>query len=150
MKVLSLLQPWASLVVLGLKTFEVRGWKTNYRGPLLIHASAKKPSRREKLFFENADYFSKYIINMDLLPYGSIIGKTELYEIFQTDWLVQNPDVIKGHNWEMEFSFDDFGQARFAWHLRNAAELKKYLPLKGSLGLWEYNGELGEFYNESD
>lgn len=36
---LSLKQPWATLVVTGLKTVEIRRWMTNYRGPLLIHAS---------------------------------------------------------------------------------------------------------------
>ena len=61
MKVLSLLQPWATLVVLGAKKYEVRGWQTAYRGPLLIHASAKKPSQRERAFFAQADYFKTFI-----------------------------------------------------------------------------------------
>ena len=43
MKALTLWQPWASLVALGVKTIETRGWRTDYRGPLLIHASAAIP-----------------------------------------------------------------------------------------------------------
>ena len=43
MKALTLWQPWASLVALGLKTIETRGWRTNYRGPLLIHAAKRSP-----------------------------------------------------------------------------------------------------------
>lgn len=39
MKVLSLRQPWAWLVVQGLKPIENRRWNTGHRGPLLIHAS---------------------------------------------------------------------------------------------------------------
>lgn len=40
MKALTLRQPWASLVALGVKTIETRGWSTSYRGPLAIHAAA--------------------------------------------------------------------------------------------------------------
>jgi hypothetical protein len=42
-KALSLWQPWASLIAVGAKTIETRGWSTTYRGPLLIHAARKIP-----------------------------------------------------------------------------------------------------------
>ncbi len=42
MKVISLLQPWASLVVMGYKKCETRSWNTKSRGTLLIHASLGK------------------------------------------------------------------------------------------------------------
>ena len=41
MKALSLRPEWAMPVMLGLKTIECRSWKTDYRGELLICASAK-------------------------------------------------------------------------------------------------------------
>ena len=41
-KALSLWQPHAQAIALGLKVFETRGWKTPYRGPLAIHAAQKK------------------------------------------------------------------------------------------------------------
>jgi len=41
MKALSLRQPWASLIADGRKTIETRTWRTRYRGPLAIHASAR-------------------------------------------------------------------------------------------------------------
>ena len=47
MRALTLHQPWATLVAVGAKTIETRGWSSAYRGPLVIHA-AKKPLR-EKL-----------------------------------------------------------------------------------------------------
>jgi hypothetical protein len=37
-KALSIRQPWAWLIVTGYKDIENRSWRTNYRGPLLIHA----------------------------------------------------------------------------------------------------------------
>jgi activating signal cointegrator 1 len=41
--VLTLWQPWASLVALGVKTIETRSWSTKYRGPIAIHAAARRP-----------------------------------------------------------------------------------------------------------
>lgn len=46
-RALSLKQPWAALVVAGLKTVEVRKWPTGHRGPLLIHASTFDDARPE-------------------------------------------------------------------------------------------------------
>ena len=37
-RILSIRQPWASLIVSGAKTIENRKWSTLYRGALLIHA----------------------------------------------------------------------------------------------------------------
>ena len=41
MKVLTLKQPWATLVAEGIKKYEFRSWKTHYRGKILIHTSQK-------------------------------------------------------------------------------------------------------------
>lgn len=43
MKVLSLHQPWASLVACGYKRIETRSWSTRHRGPLAIHATRQPP-----------------------------------------------------------------------------------------------------------
>jgi ASCH domain len=44
---LSLKQPWATLLVYGCKTIEVRRWPTARRGPILIHA-ARVPDQRHE------------------------------------------------------------------------------------------------------
>jgi hypothetical protein len=51
MKALSVKEPWASLIVFGGKNIENRTWRTNYRGPLLICASAqpKKSTSRHAI-----------------------------------------------------------------------------------------------------
>ena len=38
MKVLTIKQPWAELIINGHKCYEFRSWKTKYRGKILIHA----------------------------------------------------------------------------------------------------------------
>jgi hypothetical protein len=44
---LSLKQPWAALLAAGIKTVEVRRWRTQYRGPVLIHAARVPDARPE-------------------------------------------------------------------------------------------------------
>jgi predicted transcriptional regulator len=44
MKVLSIKEPWASMILNGKKTIETRTWKTKYRGRILLHASRKPKS----------------------------------------------------------------------------------------------------------
>lgn len=48
MKVLTLHQPWASLVAHGVKSIETRSWSTKHRGPLAIHAAVKRPSQAQR------------------------------------------------------------------------------------------------------
>src|SRR5262245_56805148 len=44
---LSVRQPWAALLVAGLKTVEVRTWPTSRRGRILIHAGKVSDDRPE-------------------------------------------------------------------------------------------------------
>ena len=41
MKAITIRQPWASLIVHGIKDIENRSWQTNFRGRVLIHSSVK-------------------------------------------------------------------------------------------------------------
>jgi len=41
LRLLSVKQPWASLLVHGTKQLEVRSWQTSYRGPVAIRASGR-------------------------------------------------------------------------------------------------------------
>ena len=46
-RALSLRQPWAALVVHGVKSVEIRSWPTQLRGLILIHASRQSDHRSE-------------------------------------------------------------------------------------------------------
>ena len=39
LRALSVRQPWAELIARGAKTLELRSWRTNYKGPLIICSS---------------------------------------------------------------------------------------------------------------
>ena len=55
MKAISLHQPWASAVAIGIKTHETRSWRTNYLGPLAIHAAKKRCPENELAFEQILD-----------------------------------------------------------------------------------------------
>ena len=60
MKVLTLKQPWATLVAEGIKKYEFRTWKTNYRGKILIHAGVGIDKDAMKKFKDlNLDFPSR-------------------------------------------------------------------------------------------
>lgn len=44
LRAITLHQPWATLVALGVKTIETRSWPTKYRGRILIHAAKRTPT----------------------------------------------------------------------------------------------------------
>src|SRR5262249_51625490 len=69
---LSLKQPWATLLVHGLKTIEVRRWPTARRGAILIHA-ARVPDERPEVW---AKVPAQLLDAARLL--GGIIGEGEL------------------------------------------------------------------------
>ena len=75
MKVLSIIEPWASLIKEGKKVIETRSWKTTYRGELYIHASNKKINKNDVHTLE----LLKLIPNVSM-SYGKIICKCKLVD----------------------------------------------------------------------
>src|SRR5437762_1138392 len=91
MKAISVLQPWASLIVHGRKRFETRSWQTRHRGPLLIAASARFPAEFQllcgrqpflrafqKLYLAGPRYDAGALDIAAQLPLGAIIGRVTL------------------------------------------------------------------------
>jgi len=148
MKVLSLIQPWASLIALGEKKIETRSWKTDYRGPLLIHAGKKIDDDicRQYPF---TDILAEYdLLFKDQMPTGVIIAKCNLVDCLKIENPVykdglfrpklENGQLVDLHN---EYLFGDYTPGRYAWLLENAEQLDNPIPAKGKLRLWEYQIE---------
>jgi hypothetical protein len=137
MKVLSLLQPWASLVVMGVKQIETRSWSTAYRGPLLIHSSKGKAGE----IFAHEPPFKKYIPDFKQLPFGYIIGKVILTDVVRiaTGTLFLANDKVMNKLTMEERAFGDYTPARFAWILEEPVAFKKPVAARGSLTLWEFD-----------
>ena len=137
MKALSLLQPWASLVVMGTKRLETRSWSTNYRGTLLIHASSGKAGS----LLSSEPPFSRYINDFNKLPLGAIIGSVILTDIVKVEQLQLSEKTINQLSLE-ERAFGDYTPGRYVWILEEAVQFERPVPIRGTLGLWEYSGEI--------
>lgn len=161
MKVLSLLQPWASLVVLGHKKIETRSWNTKYRGELLIHASMGKKKEGISLFNESK---SSFLYNSEFggiafndLPFGAIIGKVNLIATIPTESVLKSEgyriDDENGkmlHDWKFsnkERAFGDYSLNRFGWLLSDPILFKEPIPCKGQLLIWNVPKELHRAVN---
>jgi len=135
MKALSIRQPWATLLCLGIKRYETRTWRTDYRGPIALHAGAVFDATARRLCLDApvADWLRKAgYFNPRALPRGQIIGTAILADCIPTEKLGSLSDKQK--------RLGDFSHGRFAWRFTDIKRLKRPLPAKGQLSL--FNVEL--------
>ena len=131
MKALSLTQPWAQAMFLNLKRFETRSWRTNYRGPLLIHAAKGFPTYAKE--FATAE---RALGRGEVrLPLGALIGKLELIKIWRTEELM---GTLPG----IESLYGDYSPGRYAWETSSPILFDTPIPYRGSLGLFDVPDEI--------
>ncbi len=134
MRVLTLTQPWASLVAIGAKRFETRSWGTSFRGRLAIHAATGFPAWARRTCLEN-EYILDTLVEQGLdvpdLPLGQIITVCHLVSAVPVE---KSPWVIS----EREAAFGDYRAGRFVWYLDDVRQLPEPIPARGALGLWTF------------
>lgn len=140
MKAITIKQPWATLIALGLKQFETRSWATKHRGPLAIHAG-------KNLDFLAYCEFSKVLElhgykSMKDLPTGAVIATANLIECHKVikqdrceEAETDKGAIITGK----EFLYGFYEEGRCAWELTNVQVLPKPVPAKGQLSLWNWD-----------
>ena len=127
MKCLSLWQPHATAIMLSLKPFETRGWSTDYRGPIAIHAAKKIFDHRHyplDYYQEVAVRFKEAKFPLYALDYGKILCVVDLVDCVPTD-------RVRGRIGQYEFWGDfrdrgDDGKERFAFKLENLRVIPSY------------------------
>ena len=130
MKVLSLTEPYATLIKEKKKLVETRSWKTSYRGELYIHASSTKIPKEWK----NDKEFMGLVDNIPL-NYGNIICKCNLVDcIYMTKEYVED---MKNNNYQ-EYICGKYEEGRYAWILENIEPLTNAIKAKGHLSIWNY------------
>lgn len=134
MKVLTIKQPWATLIMQRDKRFEFRSWNTNYRGELLIHAG--KGIDKEAVI-----KLKKYL--PEDLPKGKILGKVKIVDCIKCDERFKKMCQLENKDIYAKSTFDE----SFAWQIDNVKILKEPIEINGQLGLWNYElDERGETY----
>ena len=127
MKVLSIKNPWATLIINGYKKYEFRTWKTKYRGKILIHASLGIEKNILNKFKDyNLEYYNGYIIGEAILTDCILVTKEFYDELLTIDSTVYE---LSDH------------KMKYAWKLENIIKYDKPIKAKGSLGLWNYEVE---------
>jgi hypothetical protein len=169
MKALTLTQPYATLVAVGAKLIETRGWKTSYRGPLAIHAAKGFPGWAREMCqtepflsalrlctrtimpdVDTWDLDCEPLLDTYSLPTSCVVAVCDLWDIYPTSEVIVQPCVPQKSPYRQrgslyvrseEWAFGDYSPGRWAWRLGNVRALPEPIPAKGSLGLWEWGGD---------
>lgn len=112
MKAISIRQPWAQLIVLGIKDIENRSWRTKYRGKVIVHASLKVDWKAVKDLGIKEKHWPIFQKNR-----GGIVGETEI-----VDCVTQSKSV--------------WFEGPFGFVLTNSKSLP-FKPMKGKLGIFD-------------
>jgi len=131
-KALTIWQPYASLIVLGLKEFETRIWETKYRGPLVIHAAKRKMRIRQLLLIDwlLSNVPDVYHDQLRDPPYGAAVGRVELVDC-------KHQDNYRGFISERERQVGNW-DVDYAWKLANPVQFESPISAKGYQGLWNW------------
>lgn len=117
MKALSIQQPWAELIVSGIKDIENRDWKTNFRGEFYVHASKKFDRESFKYLSIYGNHFEGMTEKDFLL--GGIVGKSKIIDCvtaYNSGWFI----------------------GEYGFVLRDSSRIE-FIPYKGQLGFFEVN-----------
>lgn len=131
MKVLSIKEPYATLIASGKKLIETRSWKTNYRGEIFIHASRTKLAKE----YLTNEYVLSLITNLNL-NFGNIICKANLIDCVYMDDNFLNKIKLN----TKEYNLGLYEKGRYAWIFEDVEPIYP-IPAKGKLNIWNYEGE---------
>ncbi len=144
-RVLAVRQPWASLIVEGLKTIEVRSSRTKIRGRIAIYSSEYKNTEEEEgdfiEHFQNLE--KKNIISYSELKHvkdlifngekGKIIGTVELTDSSKNSiYDIGTYKSYKNCHLTSDLYFVD--RNTFFWHLANPNKFLDPIPYKPPKG----------------
>jgi activating signal cointegrator 1 len=148
-KVLTLWQPWASLLVIGAKKIETRPSKTNWtigKGTYLIHAAKKWTPELDALSKQSP---FKEVLKGLSLSLGCIIGSIEVISCYQIQvrddkisYWDGKPDLYFINDYR-EIAFGDYREGRYAWICQNPKIFQTPIPYKNGQGYYQnYNGDI--------
>lgn len=161
MRTLTDWQPYASLIMAGIKKNETRNHSTGIRGEIAIHAAVKKTQlfslikvNEDNVFNNTLDHAAKVILKalpsvdilngytLNHLPRGMVLGTVEIVDCLkivennpsEKTALLENGQQINGD----EYLFGDYDAGRYAWVLKNPKPFETPILAKGKQGWWKW------------
>lgn len=140
MKAITIKQPWATLIALGVKQFETRSWQTKYRGLIAIHAGKSIDKDAFEDCWIKETLAEHGIRSIHDLPVGAVIAVAHLVDChkvrlnFANDAVITTGPTING----LELKFGNYADGRFAWELQDVKALEVPAAAKGQLSIWEW------------
>ena len=131
---ISLWQPWASAVALGLKTVETRGWDTKYRGLIAIHAAVKWSKPQQQFYQQLCVRCPSLQVLGSRPPLGAIVAVARIADCKMAVEVFQSAGAINQ-------ALGDYTHGRFAWLLADVVAIKP-VPYKGRQGLFSLPANL--------
>lgn len=139
MKAISLWQPWASAISVGVKKIETRHWNTSFRGRIAIHAAKRDNGVLRRLFnrfSETGDFYQPFsaarLYSFEMLPKGAIVAVATLVDVVST-----NDFKTDG----LEKQMGDYSPNRYAWFLTKIKPLAVPYHINGRQGFFEVPDE---------
>lgn len=130
---LSMHQPWASLLVQGIKQVEGRSWYTSHRGRLWIAATVKSPSDEEIAAVENmyTELFpNKNFAFPKVYPTACLLGCVDVADCLSNDEYKEN------------CSDNSESESPFVFVCENPQELMIKIPVKGQHKIWKLDSHI--------
>ncbi len=129
---LSIRQPWATLVVHGIKTIEIRSWSSKRTGPIYIHAG-REPDRRDDAW----RFVPKSLMEFTELR-GGIVGRANLIECIRYEEVDHFARDVRKH-----FNNPDwFTPPRLFGLVMSNAKACRFTPCKGDLYFFPFESKL--------
>lgn len=138
MKVISIWQPFATLIVTGHKTFETRTWlaPASVIGQRIGIASTKSIRPEQRAHTEDPEFQRFYehtaLPRFEELPMGHLLGSAVLdsVELMTEEFLEEVSSEEQAYGWW------DIGN--YAWRLTAPQALARPIPIRGKQGLFEW------------
>jgi len=122
MKTISLWQPYAQLIIEGIKKVETRSWPTKVNGRIAIHAAKRKPD----------EVFS--VLLGKQIPLGAIIGTVDLINCVPIENLYGSL-----YDTPQERLYGDWRKGRYGWLLSNVNAFNNPVNINGHQGFWNWD-----------
>lgn len=146
MKAITLWQPWASALVMGVKKYETRSWALPHAligERVAIHAAARTPKHEYERMVFIAARDGKIMPNV----FGAVLGAVTFTRCFRvvgqtTENMITSAHFSNGHSVQVD-AWGDYSVGRYIWFAEHPQQYDDPIPLRGGQRIWNWREKDG-------